>query len=124
MSIVFSGINIMAKDPVKSFEFYKGLGLPVSEEVAPDDEYYGASFRIGDGAALWIWRDDEGIDTENTEHMRIQIVLSTDGLENMQMSYRKYMGMGYAVSEPEKQFYGGWEMNLTDPDGNKILFMD
>jgi len=124
MSIKFSGINIMAKDPVKSFEFYKGLGLPVSEEASPDDKYYGASFHIGDGAALWIWRDDGGNDTENTGRMTIQIVLGMGGLENMQKNYQAYKAKGYAISEPEKQFYGGWEMQLTDPDGNKILFLD
>ena len=124
MSIGFSGINIMAKDPVKSFEFYKGLGLSVSEEAAPDDEYYGASFRIGDDAALWIWRDNETCDAENKGRMTIQIVLGTGGLENMQKNYQEYKAKGYAFSEPEKQFYGGWEMNLTDPDGNKILFLN
>jgi len=30
MSIKFSGINIHSKDPVNSFEFYKGLGLTVT----------------------------------------------------------------------------------------------
>ena len=124
MPINFSGINIDAKDPVKSFEFYKGLGLPVSEEAAPDDKYYGASFRIGDNAALWIWRDDSENETENTGRMTIQIVLGMGGLENMRKNYQEYKSKGYAVSEPEKQFYGGWEMNLTDPDGNKILFLD
>ena len=124
MAIKFSGINIHAKDPVKSFEFYKGLGLTVSEEVTdPNNEWYGASFDIG-GATLWIWRDNSGNNTENIGRMTIQIVLGMGGLEDMRKSYREYKIKGYAVSEPEKQFYGGWEMNLTDPDGNKILFLD
>ena len=114
----------MAKDPVKSFEFYKGLGLPVSEEASPNDEYYGASFRIGDGATLWIWRDNEANDSENIGRTTIQIVLGTGGVENMQKKYSEYKTKGYAISEPKKQFYGGWEMNLFDPDGNKILFLD
>ena len=43
MSIKFSGINIHSKDPVNSFEFYKGLGLTVSEEVSDsNNEWYGA----------------------------------------------------------------------------------
>ena len=38
MQIHFSGINIHAKDPVKSFEFYKGMGLNVKEEAEPESE--------------------------------------------------------------------------------------
>ena len=37
MAIKFTGINIHAKDPVKTFEFYEGLGLTVKTEVAADD---------------------------------------------------------------------------------------
>jgi uncharacterized glyoxalase superfamily protein PhnB len=121
MSIKFSGINIHSKDPVKSFEFYKGLGLTVSEEVTdPNNEWYGASFDIG-GSALWIWRDNSGNDTDSNGRMTVEIVM---GLEDIDKSYTEFMEKGYAVSEVEKMFYGGREMKLTDPDGNKILFLD
>ena len=121
MSIMFSGINIMAKDPVKSFEFYKGLGLPINEEAAPDDEHYGASLRIGDNMSLWIWRDDDSNDVRSTGRTTIQIVL---GLEDIDKSHAEFKKMGYAVSDVEQMFYGGREMNLIDPDGNHILFLD
>ena len=120
MSIKFSGINIMAKDPVKSFEFYKGLGLPIKEEADPNDKYYGASFNIGGESTLWIWRNDENA-SGVTEKESLQIVL---GLEDIDKSYTEFKNEGYAVSEVELMFYGGKEMNLTDPDGNKILFLD
>ena len=123
MAIKFSGINIHAKDPVKSFGFYKGLGFTVTEEAAADSEYYGATFDLG-GSTLWIWRDDGDNAVENNRRKTIEIVLGMDGLEDMQESYKKLITMGYAISEPKKQFYGGWEMKLTDPDGNRILFLD
>ena len=121
MSIRFSGINIMAKDPVKSFEFYKGLGLNVKEEVEnPNSEWYGATFDLG-GADLWIWRDNSGDDAENTGRMTMQIVI---GCADMDKTYADLKSKGYAITEPEKMFYGGREMNLIDLDGNKILFLD
>ena len=121
MAIKFSGINISAKDPVKSFEFYKGMGFTVSEEVEPTNEYYGASFGLGNDTALWIWRDNDGNYTENSGRMTIQIVLSCDDIHK---TYEELKAKGYDVSEVELMFYGGKEMNLTDPDGNKILFLD
>lgn len=120
MSIKFSGINIIAKDPVKSFEFYKGLGLTVKEEADADSEWYGASFDLG-GTTLWIWRDNNVNNENDTEHTTLQIVL---GLTDIDKSFSEYREKGYAVSEVELMFYGGREMNLTDPDGNKILFLD
>lgn len=120
MHVHFSGINIHAKDPVKSFEFYKGLGLEVKEEVEPENEWYGAEFDIG-GSILWIWRDNSGNSAENTGRTTITIVLKCD---DMDKTYSDLTGKDYAVTAPELMFYGGREMNLTDPDGNKILFLD
>jgi len=124
MPIKFSGINIISKEPVKSFEFYKGLGLPVSEEAEDDGGDYGASFDIG-GAALWIWRDQSGNNTENTERAAIQIVIGCADIgKTFEEFHDELKSKGYAVSEVELMSYGGKEMNLTDPDGNKILFLD
>jgi len=121
MSIKFSGINIISKDPIKSFEFYKGLGLKVTEEANPNSASYGASFFLNAGNPLWIWRDNNGNDTENMGRTTLQIVL---GLDDIDKTYSDLKNKGYAVSEIELMSYGGREMNLTDPDGNKILFLD
>ena len=76
------------------------------------------------GSTLWIWRGDSDKAAKSSGGNTIEIVLGTDGVEDMQESYKKLSNMGYAVSKPEKEDYGGWEMKLTDPDGNEILFMD
>ena len=121
MSVKFSGINILARNPAESFEFYKGLGLAVKEgDKDPNCEWYGATFDLG-GADLWIWRDHSGNTAENAGRTTIEIVI---GCEDIHKSHAEFKAKGYAVTEPEKMFYGGWEMNLIDPDGNKILFLD
>jgi len=121
MQIHFSGINISAKDPVRSFAFYKGIGLSVKAEVEPENEWYGAEFDLGNGSILWIWRDHGGNDAANTGRMTMQLVINCD---DMDKTYADLMEKGYAVTPPELMFYGGREMNLVDPDGNRILFLD
>jgi len=124
VAIKFSGINILSKNAYKAYEFYKGLGFTVTEiDDDPNSEWWSVSFDIN-GSTLWIWKDHNSKTSNNYKNTTMQIVIGMGGLENMKKSYQEYKEKGYAVSEPEKMFYGGWEMNLTDLDGNKILFLD
>ena len=144
MSVIFSGINIYAKDPVKSYEFYKGLGFIEKSEASPGDEWYGAEFDLGGDSTMWIWRDNSGdvaggggagddnivvVDgvedgggvADGAGRLTIQIVLKCEDIDS---TYEELISKGYAVTEPTLMFYGGKEMNLVDPDGNKLLFLD
>ena len=119
MGIRFSGINIMATDPVRTFAFYEGIGLPVQERESPDSEWYGATFRLTEGekpAVLWIWRHHEG----DPKPQNLIVI----NCEDMDATYAMLKERGYAVEPPVMQFYGGREMQLSDPDGNHILFLD
>ena len=110
MAIHFGGINFCTKNPEKVYEFYKNMGLEIKEEPDTNDEHYGASFALGGDSTLWIWRS-EGV----------QLVI---GCDDMDETYAELSAKGYAVTPPELMFYGGREMTLTDPMGNKILFLD
>jgi len=55
---------------------------------------------------------------------RNELVVNCGGLDNMRALFEDLKTKGYDISEPEQQFYGGWEMHLVDLDGNKILFLD
>ena len=119
MSIKFAGINIHSKDAYKAYEFYKGLGFTVNEVGDdPSDEWWCAEFNIS-GSTLWIWKEHSGNIAENSRHMILVVTC-----EDIQKSYEEFKANGYDVSQPEKMFYGGWEMNLIDLDGNRILFLD
>lgn len=121
MAIKFEGINILSKNAYKAYEFYKGLGFTVKEvDEDPSIEWWSAQFDIS-GSTLWIWKDHSGNSAENSGSATIQIVVKCDDIHK---SYEEFKAKGYAVSQPEKMFYGGWEMNLTDLDGNRILFLD
>ena len=118
MAIIFEGINIFSKDAYKAYEFYKGLGFPVKEVGDnPNDEWWCAQLDIN-GSILWIWKDHDNIQSGG---QAIQLVIKC---EDIQKSYEEFKEKGYDVSQPEEVFYGGWEMNLIDLDGNRILFLD
>jgi len=120
MAILFSGINILSKDAYKAYEFYKGLGFPVKEvDDDPKSEWWCAQFDIN-GSTLWIWKDHSGNTAENSR-VAVNFVVTCEDIEK---SYEEFKSKGYAVTKPEKMFYGGWEMNLTDLDGNHILFLN
>ena len=121
MAITFSGINIMAKDAYKTYEFYKGLGFAVREvDEDLDSEWWCAQLDIN-GSTLWIWKDHSGHAAKIDRGKALNFVVKC---EDIHQSYEEFLAKGYAVSQPEKMFYGGWEMNLTDPDGNEILFLN
>ncbi|MFC2038208.1 VOC family protein [Chloroflexota bacterium] len=117
MGFTYLGVNIYAKDPVKSFQFYKGIGLTVENEGNPDSDWFGALFKLldyEDAPTLWIWRDTENKAIKNNIVMKC---------EDIDQTYQELKEKGYAVDPPEMQFYGGREMNLVDPDGNEVLFL-
>jgi len=119
----FSGINLYAKDALKSYEFYKGLGLAVKnvgENTA--DEWWCATFDIN-GSTLWIWKARPE-STQGNNRAAVQLIIGCGGLDNMNAMHADLTAKEYAISAPELQFYGGHEMHLTDPDGNQILFLD
>jgi len=126
MAISICGVNIYAKDPVKAYEFYKGIGFSVKEvddipaNGEPIGEYWGATFE--NSATIWIWNDTSN--DETPKQSRNELVINCGGLDGMNELYKDLKIKGYDASKPEKQFYGGWEMHLTDLDGNKILFLD
>ena len=117
MAIHFDGINILSKDAYKAYEFYKGLGFNVKEVDSDyNSEWWCAQFDIN-GSTLWIWKSRDVNTVENGAHKSIIFVVRCD---DIQESYKEFKEKGYAVSQPKKMFYGNWEMNLTDPDGNEI----
>ena len=119
MDIKFSGINIFTPHPVRSFEFYKKLGLRVVETSEPDNRWYGAMLALCDGAdepVIWIWRS-----TEEAEATRNRLVFSAG--EHMDEVYERIKAAGIEIEPPYTAEWGGREMALTDPDGNSILFL-
>ena len=114
MAISFSGINIYTKDPAKSLEFYKGLGLQVVNEGDLKTAWFGAELKFGE-LTIWIWSDKEGkCNVKNNFVIHCDDILET---------HNELRSKGYNISEPELMFYGDYEMKLYDADENLLLFL-
>lgn len=80
----------------------------------PDSEYYGASLALsdcGNAPLLRIWR-------AAAEHARTsKLVFNTDDL------HARITAAGTECAPPTTADWGGMELLLTDPDGNRLLFL-
>lgn len=120
MDFKFSGVNISSTDPVRTFEFYQKLGFRITEECAPDSKWYGATFALTDEAdqpQIWVWRRQDG----DTDCVCNLLVFDTgDKLDEV---YARFRQAGVECEPPATAVWGGRELMLTDPDGNRLLFL-
>ena len=122
MNFKFSGVNISSTDPVKTFAFYKNLGFRVTEECAPDDKWYGATLALTDESdepQIWVWRRQAG-DSGCVSNL---LVFGTENDEQLHAVYEQFKEAGVACEPPARAVWGGLELMLTDPDGNRLLFL-
>lgn len=113
----FGGVNFYSPEPERLLDYYKKLGLRVVEEVAPGDEYFGASLALMgcDTPVMWIWRCPEGDQSKNN------LCFTTGG--RLAEVYQTIREAGVECEPPSRAPWGGMELLLTDPDGNTILFL-
>jgi catechol 2,3-dioxygenase-like lactoylglutathione lyase family enzyme len=120
MEFKFAGLNIYSKKPVETLAFYKKLGFRVLEEPDSDNQWYGAMLALQDDdnePVIWIWRLSEDAEITACNHF----VFTTNGKLNE--TYERIKSAGIACDPPFTAVWGGQELNLTDPDGNQLLFL-
>ncbi len=113
----FSGMNISSTNPRRLVEFYKDvLQVPVIED---DPNYDGVSFGfIKDAPVFWIWDENKwGISNDGP----VTFVFNASDLDEL---YAKLKEKDVDVLEPLIAPWGGKELKVTDPDGNRILILD
>ena len=113
----FHGLNYYSAQPQRLFDFYKKLGLRVHQEKESED-YFGAALALSEEIEplMWIWAIPEG----KTEPCCNNLYFTTNG--KVQETYHRLQEAGIDCPEPVRMFWGGWELIVTDPDGNTILF--
>ncbi len=83
----------------------------------PDSEYYGASLALsdcGNAPLLWIWRASrESAGAAN-------LLFNSDDLHAL---HARITAAGIECPPPTTADWGGMELLLTDPDGNRLLFL-
>jgi len=123
MNFKFSGINIQSDRPADTFAFYMKLGFRALEECAPDDKWYGAEFALQDDSdepKIWIWRRQPG---DDMVVQNLFVFRSGEKEDRLDELYTQFTQAGVSCPKPETAVWGGREMMLTDPDGNRLLFL-
>jgi len=124
MITTFCGMNISSKNPEAMVQFYtKVLGIPAlankSPEAAADDVNYDGT-EIGFGlmqTRIFIW-DENKWGKSNTG-----IVTFVFKCDDIDATYQNILEKGVDVAPPISTEYGGKELILKDPDGNKVLIL-
>ncbi len=112
-----SGINLSSKEPKVLAEFYRKIGVDV---YVDGDNYDG--WNLGEKEdenkmSIWIWNENKwGPSNQGF----VTFVLSTDDIE---AEYTKLKGILTDIEPPIKAVWGGMELKIEDPDGNKILIL-
>lgn len=114
MSAKFECINISSKQPETLAKYYETIGISV---YCPFGCFDG--FRIGkeDESYVCVW--DENKWGKSTAGY-ITLVFKVD---NLQKTYESLIAKGIPVLPPKTTAWGGQELLLEDPDGNKIILL-
>ena len=115
--IKFSGIHISSKDPERLTLFYRDvLGWAM---VGDSNNFDGVRFEGRDNApVVWIWDENK-----HGELNKGPVFFVFDCPDPDEM-YQKLIQKGVALKPPKLEYWGGKELLLTDPDGNKILMVE
>lgn len=112
-----SGINLSSKDPKSLAEFYKKLGVDIYVDGNNYDGWNLGEKDDENRISIWVWDENKW---ECSNNGFVTIVLSTD---DIQAEYLKLKEILIDVKPPFKAGWGGMELKIEDPDGNKILIL-
>ncbi|MBC1707313.1 VOC family protein [Listeria welshimeri] len=111
--------NISTQNPAALVAFYhEKLGIPVVFEGY--DNYDGAKLGFSENApGIIVWNSGKwGKSSES----KVEFVFSCD--INLDEMYKELQAAGVETQEPRVAEWGGRELNLFDPDGNKIMILE
>ncbi len=112
----FQCINISSTNPKALVEFYnQKLGVPILEM---DENYDGVSLGfVADAPCITIWDENKwGKSNEGA----VNLVFGCDDLDK---TYAELKAKGVELDQPMIAAWGGQELPLLDPDGNKVLLL-
>ena len=113
----FKGINISTKDPAELVEFYnEKLGIPILDEGFGN--YDGAELGFDrDAPVIYIWDERKwGKSNEGS----VNLVF---GCDNLDTTYEELKSSGVELDPPITAEWGGKELMVFDPEGNKVLLL-
>ena len=113
----FGGINLSSPEPEKLVGFYHDLlGLPVLE--GGEDSFDGTELGfLKDGPRIWVWDETKWGKSGGGS---ANLVFYADDLSALWEVLQKH---GYKAEPPRRMSWGGEELSLFDPEGNKLTIL-
>ncbi|PZG37828.1 glyoxalase [Listeria ivanovii] len=111
--------NISTKNPAELIAFYhERLGIPIVFEGY--DNFDGAKLGFSENEpGIVVWNS---IKWGKSSESKVEFVFSCD--TNLDDMYLELKAAGVETPEPRVAEWGGRELNLFDPDGNKIMILE
>lgn len=107
-------VNLSSKDPAALAAFYQKLGAPVQVVSGYEDGWHLG----GSDGYVCVW--DENRWGRSTAGV-VTVVFRVDSLQN---TYAELAARGVTLDPPHRTDWGGEELNLEDPDGNHVIFLE
>lgn len=113
----FHGINISSPNPEQLVNFYnRTLGIPIQQK--DPNSYDGAELGFIAGApVITIWDETRW---GKSSLGAVNLVFVCDDLDK---TYQEFKAKGLSIQPPITAVWGGKELPLNDPDGNKVLLL-
>lgn len=106
--------NISSKNPKALAEFYRNIGAPV---YVSDECYDGWRLGNENEAYICVW------DENRWGKSSAGYVTSVYKVDDLQKTYEEITSRGIETEPPKTTAWGGQELILEDPDGNKIILL-
>ena len=114
MILKYECTNISSKNPKVLAEYYKAIGASV---YVNNENYDGWRLGQENEAYICVW-DENKWGKINTGHSTF--VFKVDDLAK---SYDEIIRKGIDAQPPKATAWGGKEMVLKDPDGNRVILL-
>ena len=112
-----SGINISSKQSKVLADFYISIGIGVFVDGDLYDGWTLGEKEEENRISIWVW-DENKWGPSNSGF--VTIVLNTQDIEAEYIKIKKILP---ETQPPVRAVWGGMELKLEDPDGNKILIL-
>lgn len=110
-------INISSKDIKNLVNFYHGiLEIPVIFEGYGDYDGIQLGFQK-DAPTICIWDENKWAPYEGITNFVFRC-------DNLDQTYHELTSKGLKINPPYKADWGGRELVLADPEGNKVMLLE
>lgn len=107
-------VNLSSKDPAALAAFYQKLGASVQIVSGYEDGWYLG----GSDGCVCIW------DENRWGRSAVGFATVVFRVDRLQNTYEELAAKGFVLDPPHRSDWGGEALDLEDPDGNRVIFLE